>query len=640
MKNKLLNFLFTAITLLCLPTKIFAQILDLGAIEPFTLFTIEGAVSNTGKSIDTGNIGSDLGSISGFGSPTTMIGSCYNANSITKQAKIDLLNLYINLNNIRVTNTAHAPAFGSETLTKGVYLIASAGSLAGTITLNGQGNPDAVFIFKFEGAFTTGVGAKVVLTNGASSSNVFWIGEGAISVGASSVLKGTLIAHPGAVTLGAGCNLEGRMLSTSGAISIYSGVISKPVSLSTIPIECVNTCTDTFLRSAANFTLFTSAGAVANTGISGVIGDIGSDAGAISGWSTSIVIGSQHNANSTTAQAKKDLTAAYTKLVKISVTDSTHTAAFGSGDTLTKGVYKIGSAGSLAGTLFLNGGGDTNALFIFKFAGAFTTSTGSKVILINGARRCKIFWIAEGAISMGAFTFMKGTTIANNGANDMGANGFIEGRMLSTAGAVGFNSATTFTSYSLCGTRGVGVPLPIKLTSFTGNCEQHNTMLRWNTASEINNKIFTIERSSEGIIWDLVGTIAGAGTSSVNQSYSFMDNLQAKSVNYYYRLKQTDFDDKYDYSQIINVKKCGTGNDEYLIPSPNPTDGIFDLEYTGIGITPEIYSTEIFNSIGQKQDEIIGSQSKFDLSHHKAGVYFVHVHLKSKIVVFKILIQK
>jgi len=58
--------------------------------------------------------------------------------------------------------------------------------------------------------------------------------------------------------------------------------------------------------------------------------------------------------------------------------------------------------------------------------------------LENEARACNIFWLAEGAISMGAFTSMRGTTIAHNGANNMGANGAIEGRMLSTAGAVGF----------------------------------------------------------------------------------------------------------------------------------------------------------------------------------------------------------
>jgi hypothetical protein len=637
MTIKILKTCLTGLVLLFFPTQIFGQKLDLGAIEPFTLFTVDGAVSNIGTSTDTGNIGTNVGIISGFGSPTSLIGSIYNANSITAQAKIDLLNVYIILNNIRVTNTSHAPAFGNETVTSGVYLIAGAGSLAGTLTLNGQGNPDAVFIFKFEGAFTAAVSAAIVLTNGARPSNVFWIGEGAISIGATATMKGTFIAHPGAVTLGANSTLEGRMLSTSGAITVTDGIVSKPDSLSTIPIECVNICNDTFLKSVANFTLFSSAGAVANTGISGVIGDIGSDYGAVSGWASSITIGSIHNANSITAQAKTDLAAAYSKLVSLVATDSSHTPAFGSGDTLTKGVYKISAAGSLAGNLILDGKGDSTALFVFKFGGAFSTATGSKVILINGARRCNIFWLAEGAISMGAFTFMKGTTIANNGANNMGANGFIEGRMLSTAGAVGFYTATTFIGYSLCGSG--NTPLPIELTSFTGHCDQQNTILKWSTASERNNSFFTVERSVDAIHWDIIGTVDGAVNSFAPKSYSFTD-FTLENNNYYYKLKQTDFDGKYEYSHLVFVQNCENNASENFIFYPNPNNGKFELKFNENSMDPNIYSTQIYSSVGQKVYEANGTQTKFDLSNKQAGVYFAHVLLGSKTVIIKIVIQK
>ena len=448
MKKKILCTVIIT-TLLLFPNISFGQVLNLGTLDNFAAYTVAGAVSNTGSSSFTGDVGTNVGIISGFEPPTT-VGTLHNANATTAQAQIDLLRVYIHLSDLPLTNTTHAPAFGSgETITAGVYSIGGAGSLAGTLTLDGQGNPDAAFIIKFEGAFTAGVDSMIVLANGARACNVFWIAEGAISIGASTIIKGTLIAHPGAISIGSGGNVEGIMLSSDGAITFGPGVATLPAGPITIPMTCVNTCNNTILGTAANFALFTSAGAVANTATSGVIGDIGSNDGAVSGFASSTVIGSFHNADAITAQAKIDVQAAYDYLFNTTVTNASHTPAFGSGETLTAGVYSIAGAGSLAGTITLNGQGNPDALFVFKFAGAFSTAAQSKVVLTNGVRRCNVFWIAEGAISMGTFTFMKGTLIANNGANTMGANGNLEGRMLSTAGAIGFSTGVIYNN-TLC----------------------------------------------------------------------------------------------------------------------------------------------------------------------------------------------
>ena len=92
----------------------------------------------------------------------------------TAQAVIDLQAAYNQLNAIVVTNATHGAVFGNgETLTAGVYSIAAAASMAGTLTLDGQNNPDAVFIFKIGAAFNTGAGTTVLLTNGVSACNVF-----------------------------------------------------------------------------------------------------------------------------------------------------------------------------------------------------------------------------------------------------------------------------------------------------------------------------------------------------------------------------------------------------------------------------------------------------------------------------------
>ncbi len=449
MKKKVL-YSIIAIALLCFPNKNFGQVLNLGTLTNFAAYSGTGAVSNTGTSVLTGDIGTNVGAISGFGLPSTLNGSIYNADTTTTQAKIDLLRVYIHLSDLFVTNTTHAAAFGSgETIFPGVYSIAGAGSLAGTVILDGQGNPNAAFVIKFEGGFSAGASSTVVLANGTRACNVFWIAEGAISIGASSVTKGTLLAHPGAITIGAGGNFEGRMLSSEGAITFGPGLAFLPAGPITIPISCVNTCNNNILGTAANFALFTSIGAVANAATSGIIGDIGSDTGDISGFTSSTIAGSFYHVDSVTAQAKIDLQAAYVQLYNIPATVTSHTPAFGSGETLHAGVYYIAAAGSLAGTITLDAQGNPDAFFLFKFDGAFTTAAQSKVILANGTRRCNVFWVAEGAVSMGTFTFMKGTLIAHNGANTMGANGNLEGRMLSTEGAIGFSTGVIYTN-TLC----------------------------------------------------------------------------------------------------------------------------------------------------------------------------------------------
>ncbi|MFV5690158.1 ice-binding family protein, partial [Flavobacterium sp. ZT3R25] len=448
MKKKLLYSIIT-IALLSFPNIGFGQVLNLGTLTNFSAYSGTGAVSNTGNSTYHGDIGTNVGAISGFG-PASTFGTFHNADATTTQAKIDLLRVYIHLSDLPLTNTTHAAAFGSgETITAGVYLIAGAGSLAGTLTLDGQGNTNAAFVIKFEGGFSSTAGSKIILANGARACNVFWIAEGAISIGSSSITKGTLIAHPGAITIGGSGDIEGRMLSTEGAITFGPGKSTIPAGPITIPIACDNTCNNNILGTAANFALFTSVGAVANAATSGIVGDIGSNDGDISGFASSTVAGSFHHVDATTAQAKIDLQAAYVQLSNTPATNTSHTPAFGSGETLTAGVYSIAGAGSLAGTITLNGQGNPDALFIFKFQGAFTTAAQSKVILTNGVRRCNVFWVAEGAISMGTFTFMKGTLIAHNGANTMGANGNLEGRMLSTQGAIGFSTGVIYNN-TLC----------------------------------------------------------------------------------------------------------------------------------------------------------------------------------------------
>jgi hypothetical protein len=468
--NKHLLFRILTITVLLFSNMSFSQTVNLGILESFEGYTGAGAITNAAGATWTGDAGTNIGIISGFDTSPSFTGNTHNANAITAQCRKDLFRLYIHLNDLFVNYPAeHAPAFGGgEKLTPGVYSIPGAGSIGTTLTLDGGGNPNAFFIIKFYGAMTVGAGAVVNLTGGTKSSNVFFIAEGAISVAAGATIKGTLFSKIGAVGLGANAVLEGRMLSLEGAL--VNGVNAKaslPPDACTIPIFCESDCSPApavdVLGVLSNYALYTKLGAVPNTSTSGIYGNIGTSAGDVSGFGDSVVIGSIIPA-ANTAQASIDVDYAYNSLMALPNTVLTHTPAFGSvavgGETINAGVYFINGAGSLLGTLVLDGQNNPDPIFVFKFAGAFSVAAQAKMILINGARRCNVFFIggagvATGAIDIGAGAVLKGTFLSHNGACGSGANVFLAGRQLSTGGAVNtysgiiYNNPGCITSTSL-----------------------------------------------------------------------------------------------------------------------------------------------------------------------------------------------
>ena len=109
-------------------------------------------------------------------------------------------------------------------------------------------------------------------------------------------------------------------------------------------------------------------------------------------------------------------------------------------------------------------------------------------------------------------------------------------------------------------------PLPITLYSFSID----KNKLTWTTSSEINNDYFTIERSTNMLNWEIIGTVEGSGFSNTKITYDFIDNNQLPGHNYY-RLKQTDYDGSYEYFDAISVY---VDSDMNINVYPNPSDGI------------------------------------------------------------------
>jgi hypothetical protein len=186
---------------------------------------------------------------------------------ITREAKLELNILIPTIKAIPNTDPTF-PAFTTgTTIYKGVYSKAAALVATGVITLDAQGDSNAIFVFKVTGAVTISASATLVLANGATSNNVFFVSDGAITLGANSISFGTYMTIVTA-TIGAGSTLEGRVLSSGGAIT-HDGTVTVP-SL-TSPYE---------LGYLVNFAVFTSAGALSGGG-DVLLGDVGSDLGAI-----------------------------------------------------------------------------------------------------------------------------------------------------------------------------------------------------------------------------------------------------------------------------------------------------------------------------------------------------------------------
>ena len=120
--------------------------------------------------------------------------------------------------------------------------------------------------------------------------------------------------------------------------------------------------------------------------------------------------------------------------------------------------------------------------------------------------------------------------------------------------------------------------LPIELLYFRGSEQRFENVLDWSTATEYNNELFTIEKSTDGIVWEAVAIVPGAGNSSNQRSYTASDYRVEKAINYY-RLKQTDYDGRFEYSDIISIDNRRMASSKEAIRTINMIGQEVDPKY-------------------------------------------------------------
>jgi hypothetical protein len=199
----------------------------LGTAKSFAVLA-GSEVTNTGRSVISGDLGIAPGAaVSGFPPGRIINGTMHVADGVAIRAKNDLTTAYNDAAGRSASGDVTGTDLGGRTLVSGVYEDTSGMQLTGTVTLDAQGDPNAVFIFQAGSTLITASNSTVALTNGASPCNVFWQVGSSATLGTGTHFVGTILALTSA-TLNSGADVEGRVLARNGAVTLDTNDITAP----------------------------------------------------------------------------------------------------------------------------------------------------------------------------------------------------------------------------------------------------------------------------------------------------------------------------------------------------------------------------------------------------------------------------
>ncbi|MDO8550160.1 MAG: choice-of-anchor B family protein [Ignavibacteria bacterium] len=151
--------------------------------------------------------------------------------------------------------------------------------------------------------------------------------------------------------------------------------------------------------------------------------------------------------------------------------------------------------------------------------------------------------------------------------------------------------------------------IPVELTSFSAQITQNRVTLNWETATEINNYGFEIERKFENENeWKIVGLVQGSGTTTESTKYSYADNSVTQAGSYYYRLKQIDNDGTFNFSNEIKVNFIQPEDFVLRQNYPNPFNPSTTIEFV-VG-QASFVKLEVYNSLGEKVADLLNENKE------------------------------
>ncbi|MFJ6674281.1 ice-binding family protein [Actinosynnema sp. NPDC091369] len=215
---------------------------ELGVAESFSVLGGQ-SVTNTGDTVLSGDLGVSPGtSITGF-PPGIVGGTTHQNDAVAAQAQADLTVAYDDAAGRAPTGQALPADLVGLTLVGGVYGASGATELNGTLTLDGQGDPNTVWIFQIPSTLITGSASVVSLINGARACNVFWQVGSSATLGTNSDFVGTIMALT-SITVNTGADVQGRALARNGSVTLDDNTFTTDV-CEPVPTTTTTTSTTT-----------------------------------------------------------------------------------------------------------------------------------------------------------------------------------------------------------------------------------------------------------------------------------------------------------------------------------------------------------------------------------------------------------
>lgn len=197
----------------------------LGTAQSFGVLA-GAAVTNTGVTTVSGNVGTWPGAaITGFPPGTVANGSLHAGDAVAQTAQADALIAYTSLATMAPTTVLTGTDLGGLTLTPGVYFFASSAFLTGTLRLDAQGNPNAIFVFQMGSTLISASNSSVLAINAADDCNVYWQVGSSATLGTDSAFQGNIIANASITMNTRASLLGGRALALNGAVTLDSNII-------------------------------------------------------------------------------------------------------------------------------------------------------------------------------------------------------------------------------------------------------------------------------------------------------------------------------------------------------------------------------------------------------------------------------
>ncbi len=206
-------------------------------------------------------------------------------------------------------------------------------------------------------------------------------------------------------------------------------------------------------------------------------------------------------------------------------------------------------------------------------------------------------------------------------------------------------TVTEFSEFWLHGSQQHATPLPVSMMYLQADAINNAYIrLSWATATEINNRGFEVERSTDGQTWSQIGYVDGHNNSTVQNNYSYDDMNVAAGIVYYYRLKQVDYDNAFEYTDIVSARITGETTFSVKEFIPNPTTDRTSLIVTGT--KEQEINIAFYNVVGQKvleSSHVVNRGANtiaFDLARLASGTYTAVVSSANEVYTQKIVITR